>query len=334
MDLNNKCNLKCITCHFHLDFINIPAVNMNMNLFKRIAKEVFPRTNQLNISCSAEPLLIPKLRDYLCVIKKYRIPATYIVTNGILMGEEQINSFIANNITAVEISFFGATRETHENIAKRSSFDKMIENVKLLCQTKQKLGIPNPKVQLNYTLMRSNYKELPAFVELSYNLGADQVRATHLILFKSLNLGEESLVNIKKEANAVFDQVRKIADKLNFDVKIPPNFNITYAVNKRKIFNKLHCDKPNNSMYIISDGRVLPCTWFPLKKYCAGNFNYHNFEEIWNGEVYKKLRLKFKSLIFTKYCKDCPPWGDFSIDGYTFLERKRLDVANITSSPI
>jgi len=319
-------------CHFHQDLSKEPSVTMDLSLFRRIAAEAFPFTNVLYISCSAEPLLVKTLSDYLMLTKQYKIPYTTLVTNATLLDESAIESFFKSNLSHVEISIDGATKETYQKIRKNADFDKVIHNVKMLCDMKKSRKRKKPTVQLDFTLMKSNFEEFPAFIELGHDIGVDQIRGTHFIPFKSLQLANESLNLYREEANQMLNRAREVSKKLSMHVIMPPNFDKKPP--QVKTFNNPNCKFPFFSMCIASDGRVLPCTWFSLSDYYAGDFKVNSFKEIWNSPVYMKLREDFTHQRYTEYCLDCPPWGDDDIKQYTFSERNRKGVTNICSRPI
>lgn len=59
---------------------------------------------------------------------------------------------------------------------------------------------------------------------------------------------------------------------------------------------------PWTSMYIKPNGNVYPCEsvgWLNHETYCAGNIETHTIEELWNSDVYKKMRL---DILKTKIC--------------------------------
>jgi radical SAM protein with 4Fe4S-binding SPASM domain len=334
MDLNNKCMLKCKMCYFSSDLRKIPSVTMPFELFEKIAEQVFPKTKSLALSCAAEPLLVPNFDQYLMATAKYDIPYKRITTNALLLKEKNIEAMIKANLSEVQISIDGATKETHEHIRKNSNFSKLCEKIELLQQVKQKNGSKLPAVNILFTLLRCNFRELPDFLELAKRLKVDRVRATHLIPFKKLDLHSESLIHCQEEANQVFDHCRNLAKDLALDFLLPPNFPPGFDNDRPPRINKPNCQTPFNSLYILSDGQVLPCTWFPLQEFSAGNFNEQSFEEIWNAPVYTELRKQFEAKVYTPYCVNCPPWGDDSIDDYVFLERERGDVLNISPDPL
>jgi radical SAM protein with 4Fe4S-binding SPASM domain len=331
MDMNNKCNLRCRMCYFSLDLRNEPYSVMNQKLFEKIASDVFPRTVQVNLSCAAEPFLLKEFPDYLTIAKKYPVPTTVVVTNAYLMDERISKSLIDFELTYVDVSIDGATKSTYESIRKGSDFDRVIGNVKALQEMKRSYGAKSPMLYLDYALMRSTIDEFPDFIRLAKSLGADHVRANHLIPFKKLGVMKESLINFRKEANESFAGARSVARELGVNVTMPPDFELSKEPNAEAIFNKPGCRVPFESIFIVSDGRAIPCTWFPLKKMCAGDFKNQTFDEIWNGKIYTDLRRRFDGKEFTEYCLNCPVYGDEAVNSYVFRERPREDVVDISS---
>ena len=321
-------------CYFALDLKREPYVVMNLDLFKKIAEDVFPKALQVNLSCAAEPLLIRNFPDYLAVTARYGIPATVIVTNAFFLNEKMARAIIDAKISCIDVSIDGATRKTYESIRKGSDFDRVIGNVNMLQEMKRLAKKKKPLLHLDYALMKCNINEFPDFLRLASKLGADHVRANHLIPFKHLNIMDESLINHKEAANRIFNESRRLAGKLGLNLSLPPDFAMAAAIKSRPVVNKKACKVPFESMFIVSDGRCIPCTWFSFKKWIAGDFRKMNFADIWNGQIYKKLRKLFKSGRYTGYCINCPVYGDQEMKGYVFAEREREDVVNISSRPI
>lgn len=59
---------------------------------------------------------------------------------------------------------------------------------------------------------------------------------------------------------------------------------------------------PWTGIYLRTDGNAYPCesvAWEGDNDYCVGNIQTHSFEEMWNHEVYRKMRLQ---VLKTKKC--------------------------------
>lgn len=334
MDLNNKCNLRCRMCHFARDLKDVPPVTMGLPLFEKIAAQVFPKATQVNLSCGAEPLIIPNFLDYLRIVPRYRVPVVGIVTNGTRLNEAIIAGLFETDVANVEISIDGATAATYERIRRGADFAALLKRISLLQDLKERAGRSLPRLHLNYTLMRSNIAEFPEFIRLAERLRADSVRATHLIPFATLGIAEESLGLYRRETNAVLQEARLLAQERGMNVVMPPDFDLAEQEGGELAFNKPQCRIPDMSMCIISDGRVVPCSWFSLQEWCAGNFQVQDFDEIWEGRVYRTVRERIRRSEHPADCRNCPVWGNEALGTYRFVEKGRKDVFNISPGPV
>ena len=61
-DITNICNLDCIGCALtdNRKVLGEPAASMKIDLFDKIANEVFPYLREVALSCEAEPTLHPQ----------------------------------------------------------------------------------------------------------------------------------------------------------------------------------------------------------------------------------------------------------------------------------
>src|ERR1700752_3405579 len=74
--------------------------------------------------------------------------------------------------------------------------------------------------------------QLPDMIRLAKNLGVDRIQVMNLVKYvKSQKY--DSLSYYRSLANHYFTESRKIAEELNFDIEIPPNFNAGALPNSR-----------------------------------------------------------------------------------------------------
>ena len=119
LDVINKCNLRCRMCHSAADeFRSVPRMEMDLELFHRVAAQVFPLCEKLFLSAAFEPLLARDFPRMLECTGSHRIPFTCYITNGTLLTEEIVEQTIAAGINEVVVSLDGTTAETYESIRR------------------------------------------------------------------------------------------------------------------------------------------------------------------------------------------------------------------------
>jgi sulfatase maturation enzyme AslB (radical SAM superfamily) len=97
--------------------------------------------------------------------KKYNKVKFQLLTNGLLFQPRIWETIKHNNFTYANISVDGATKETYEKIRRGGKWEQLLKalNVFRIALEKGKFS----SVNLNMTLMRSNFREIPRFIEMA-----------------------------------------------------------------------------------------------------------------------------------------------------------------------
>lgn len=178
IDLNDGCNLKCVMCG--------PRANkrdqkvLPLPFFRSRIAPIFRHVADFQLGCTCEPLMLPYLDEALALIGLHRDPDTQgqLITNGTLLTDATIDTLLESGVLAkIRISIDGATATTYESIRKGGRFDQVCERVGRLCARRTALG-RTVAVEFNFTIMPTNYVELPKLIMLAARLGVDSV-TTH-----------------------------------------------------------------------------------------------------------------------------------------------------------
>jgi MoaA/NifB/PqqE/SkfB family radical SAM enzyme len=107
-----------------------------------------------------------------------------LTTNGTHL-ESWIDSLLASNVMAYAISMHAAKPETHQDLMgfKPRAFEKVKRAVRML--TARKAEFPQLFVELVLVVTRQNIAEIPSFIAMSEDLGADQVHLRTLMPMES-----------------------------------------------------------------------------------------------------------------------------------------------------
>src|SRR5437764_2903284 len=182
MDTINLCNLRCKMCYYSFDS-HRKKEQMDLQLFSKIADDVFPRTRFLYLSCATEPLMNKQFSDFIAEAGKYEVPFTSFCTNGQLLTEEVAQSCVEAGISEVIFSIDGATAETYEAIRRGGKWSRLCANLDLLASVKTKSANKGPVVRINFTCMKTNIDEMPLMVTFAKNHGAESLHVRHLVSF-------------------------------------------------------------------------------------------------------------------------------------------------------
>ncbi|MCX7015690.1 MAG: radical SAM protein, partial [Candidatus Sumerlaeota bacterium] len=149
MDLNNKCNLRCPMCYFALEDVRqLPAEEMSDRVLERLRREVWPLTQELWLSCAAEPLIAPRLKSALLQAKQSGVPEVVLVTNAVALTEEKAEWLIEAPLDALVVSLDGASAAVYERIRPPADFGRVIGNIERLQTMKRRRRAARPSLRV------------------------------------------------------------------------------------------------------------------------------------------------------------------------------------------
>src|SRR5262252_6498560 len=118
MDVTARCNLKCVMCYFsNTDRLWFPPFdkqlsedgNMPVEVFERIAADLFPRAWRVALACAAEPMIHPRFRELLAIAGRYGVPDLWFPTNLLALTPATAAAIVDNHVTTVAASIDGFT---------------------------------------------------------------------------------------------------------------------------------------------------------------------------------------------------------------------------------
>jgi MoaA/NifB/PqqE/SkfB family radical SAM enzyme/GT2 family glycosyltransferase len=161
---NSKvCNLSCIMC------VRDKQVD-DPGLMHKTADDVMrhlPAARRLIMSGMGDPLARPDTRDLLIHFRGDNAELKIeLITNGLLLPKywERIKH---QKFATILISVDAAAKETYEKIRRGGKWESLLESLQLVQRNINKFS----GVGINMTVMRENYREIPAFIDLAESYG-------------------------------------------------------------------------------------------------------------------------------------------------------------------
>lgn len=300
IDATNVCNAHCVFCKQirppmltprHLDFL----------LGKM--EHVIPKARELAFVGWGELLLMPGIVEYLESLNR-RFPDTLkkIVTHGGCFTKEIIAA-LAEGRYKIEISLHAASEELHTELIRHQRFSKIIRDIAELASRRHRHRV---EIHLMFVMNRANMRELPRFVEMAADLGADCVRVEYMQITKP-DVTRLSCWYEQAPANAFIEEARGMAEKRRMAVDFPPLFDLHAApapVNGASAF-EFRCREPWQSFRITMNGHVLPCCYGGDVELRLGNVADQEFDEIWRGARADRLRSRMSAGDLLDVCRGC-----------------------------
>jgi len=279
IELTNCCNLNCRHCPTGLKQLNRPNGYIDDVLFKKIINECSKYTSYLNLYFQGESFLHPKIFEFINYANQNNIYLC-ISTNGHFLSEKNCFALIKSGLDKIIISLDGITEDTYLKYRKSGDINKVIKGIRNLVNTKQKLKLLKPYIEIQFIVFKHNEHEIDNFKKFT----------------KKLNINKSSI---------------KSAQIINRESDIKPPKNVKYSryINKngnlkRKNTKKI-CWRLWSNPVITWEGDLVPCCFDKHANFILGNLKKHNLLEIWRNNNSKFFKYKYLKNDRVSICENC-----------------------------
>jgi len=202
LDLTSRCNLKCVMCYFAAtDRLAFPPFdrqlsddgNMPVEVFEKIAADLFPRSWRVALACAAEPMIHPRFRDIVEIAGRYGVPDLWFPTNLLALTEPTAQALISAGVNTVAASIDGMRKETYEKIRVPAKWERLTACLELLRSVKKAARSKTPRLRIIFTWMRSNRADLAALPEFAADHGAEELDVRFVAPTSGVDVGPELL---------------------------------------------------------------------------------------------------------------------------------------------
>ena len=320
--LTYKCNLRCLMCGqwgkngaFNEFGKDILRQQMSLDEIKTVIDNV--RGFKPNITLfGGEPFLHPDWFEIIKAVKSAGLRCN-VVTNGTFI-QNHAEEIIESGLDEIIFSLDGP-EEIHDSIRRvPGTFKRSINGFLLLNQLKKRYNRKNPRININSTIWKENYRSIRKIVDIAEHISANGLTFHHLLFLSKPNVRQ-----FLDSFNNKFQQ--KPTDWIGFAWDSPPDIDVEYLLKELNEIKKLktktsisvfpnfdddeirrwytefefestsyrnRCMSLWMTAYIFPDGTVRP---YHSMNYITGNIRDHSFREIWNNDIYRKFRQHIKT---------------------------------------
>jgi MoaA/NifB/PqqE/SkfB family radical SAM enzyme len=258
--VTERCNSRCVTCDYWRhgrDDMDLAAVT---NLLPSLAR----LSTQMVLLSGGEPLLNSEWEAIAQTLRSNGLKV-WLLTSGLALAKYARRA--ASLFDAITVSLDGTDAETYAAIRGLNAFQKVCEGI----QAAAAHGAP-PAIRV--TLQRGNFRQLPAFVDLAKDLGAQQVSFLAVDVanphafgrtddfVSDLALRPEDLPQLEQILDSM-EQAYREDFRSGFIAESPQKLRriLQYftAVRGFGPYPRVRCNAPEFSAVIGATGRVQPC---------------------------------------------------------------------------
>ena len=176
-----QCNLRCQMCpiQFRQDGPpHGPPAFMKFDVFTRLLEQM-PQLRELHLQGLGEPMMHPLFADMVAHATRRGIRVT-TNSNLTLLNPARAERCVTSGLDTIHVSIDGASPEVYERVRVRGRLDRVLRNLELIRDAKERLGSALPHLRMVTVLMRQNLHELPDLVRLAQRQGMESLFVQHL----------------------------------------------------------------------------------------------------------------------------------------------------------
>lgn len=170
--LNSNCNLRCKHCYIGNDLLSKSISFETKDIINFINS--FDQINRLTL-LGGEPFLHSGFDQIVNSLAFERIRKFRVTTNLTEIDKLQYISDLAKSKLILSVSLDGHNSSAHDLIRGRGSFNRTLENLKIIIKD----GF---EVEITHTLMTTNINEFNHFISLCKNIGVKKLNIHRMSL--------------------------------------------------------------------------------------------------------------------------------------------------------
>jgi radical SAM protein with 4Fe4S-binding SPASM domain len=277
-ELTNNCNLHCPQCSSGSGMMGRERGFMELELFKKIMKELSPYLYNVNLFFQGEPMLHPLFFAFLgnCLI-----PHSVVSTNGHFLSKDSSEKIVRTGLKKLIISLDGMDQETYSAYRVNGSVNRVIDGLNNVTLAK-KMYNSTLKIEIQFLVNRLNEHQIPQVKRLAKSTNAS-------LRLKSMQIIDKRDITSWLPSFGRFRRYKIKEGEFVIKNSLPDRC-------ARLWFNPV----------ITWDGKVVPCCFDKDAEYVMGDLNRDSFSDIWNGpryRIFRKSILSGRQMI--EMCRNC-----------------------------
>ncbi len=327
LDLTARCNLKCVMCYFsNTDRLFFPPFdrqisddgNMPVEVFEKIAADLFPRAWRVALACAAEPMIHPRFKEIIAIAGRYGVPDLWFPTNLLALTDATAEALVRARVATVAASIDGMTKESYEKIRVPAKWERLLACLETLRRVRSAAKSRTPRLRIIFTWMQSNRGDLARLPEFAADHGASDIDVRFVSQTPGVDVSKELLSDVDpRELNAELSSAAHDAVRRGLRLASYPQFESErverglFARARRRLWRLragldrpeywryqlfqglFGCAYPDRNYVIRPNGAVSPCIYWegdPIGFYPADTL-----DRIAAGAPLKRIRDGLRS---------------------------------------
>jgi MoaA/NifB/PqqE/SkfB family radical SAM enzyme len=205
--LGNACNIDCPHCYQAKDGSNLLYPFEIGEALRRELMAFYPYLSTLRIQ-GGEVFAMRGFTELIDDVSRLvQRPILSVSSNGTLITEAWAERLVRARFSSVTISIDGGTRATYNRLRRGADLDCVLANVDRIQRWKAKLGTEMPYLDSFFVVMRSNFREIPQYLELMQQHGMVEVA------LQTMEISPQNIARVPNlEADEAIADLREVGE--------------------------------------------------------------------------------------------------------------------------
>jgi radical SAM protein with 4Fe4S-binding SPASM domain len=252
------------------------AGKMTVGSFRRIFDLFSGYAEWVGLYNWGEPLLHPDLFDMVRYVSRHGVRSIISTHFNVEFSERAALELVNSGLSRLIVSLDGATQETYGKYRAGGSFDRVIDNLDTLIESKARLRSAAPEIVIQFIVFRHNEHEIDAISALARRMAC-----------------KLSLIPATCDMGQVVEMPpQEAARQCTGWLPVSPSHRQYDTSGKWSRTTRI-CPSLWNTLVLRWDGEVFPCCLPYKDEHSLGNILSQTFESIWNGPEMRHARSLF-----------------------------------------
>jgi len=300
LKLTARCNLRCSMCRFGRGWAppELPAER-----FAEILEELAALGCRKVHFSGGEVMVRPELERLVASSARLGMKTT-LTSNLTLLTKPRAKALMAAKPSSVSTSLDAANAKLHDRIrGVKGSFKRTLKALERLSNERERVG-RRTRLRVNFTLMRSNFREYPELVALCAGLGVTEVHPMPVDDDDPSSPFRLSVADVREYEAEVAPQVLEARARagMSLDARAIHPFGVTREEHVESVagryaggFYRHHlCYSPWLHLFVAWDGKVFLCCMTDGKIDALGDLAAQSVAEVFHGEKLREVRQRMK----------------------------------------
>jgi MoaA/NifB/PqqE/SkfB family radical SAM enzyme len=289
--VTTHCNLRCTACPTGTESLGRATKHLDFDLYCQTVDSLRDSLLFMLFWDWGEPLLHPRLAEMIRHAGKSGI-RTVISTHGSLKyTDKKIEELVLAQPDTVIVCVDGADQETYQTYRKGGQLSKVLQTIKQLVKTKERLGKSLPLIEFRSLATKGTEQQMPELLKLAQETGADlfSVKTLRPFDFRGSDVDENLVPD-----NESLSRYEYAGDKP-----------IAATRKTNNLSGQLDCGKPLHAPTLNADGTLAFCSYAQYEDEFFGTLINKSFDAVWKGPLSRSRRIDFLESGGGKSCEDC-----------------------------